>query len=403
VSSTSFNSICFGFFLGLAVLAKGPAAIVLSGGAVLVWAVFTQRWSDAFRCLHPLAIASFGLTALPWYILCSRRNPDFFRVFIIEHNFKRFLTPEFQHIQPFWFYIPILFVAFLPWMLALLWSVLYGALRSLPTRRASPITALLLCWSIFCLAFFSLSKSKLPGYILPAIPAIGLLLARSYVHWVVRNHKSFRWLHFAIGFTVCGLSGFWLIWSGPTFQPSRTSRQVLTSIAWTLFLFALANLLLALRHKETGNLRSINSFCVVPILVLVCLFQQISSPWLRYDPSGKTLARELAEKHIPFDKLYTSRMSRGQQYSLSFYMHHEIESWDKEHSKDGYLLTPSKWCGEFVASPWVCAANPIELPSSGWFVYQVERSDSAGGLNGLGTLGRNHDLGERPNRDRQMR
>src|SRR5208337_5637645 len=74
----------FGFFVGLATLAKGPAAIVLSGGGVLLWASFTRRWRDAFRCLHPVAIASFCLTALPWYIICSRRNPDFFRVFIIE-------------------------------------------------------------------------------------------------------------------------------------------------------------------------------------------------------------------------------------------------------------------------------------------------------------------------------
>ena len=106
-SSPSFTSCFFGFFLGLAVLAKGPAAIILSGGSVLLWAICTKRWRDAFRCLHPVAIASFCLTALPWYILCARRNPDFFRVFIIEHNFKRYLTPEFQHIQPFWFYVPI--------------------------------------------------------------------------------------------------------------------------------------------------------------------------------------------------------------------------------------------------------------------------------------------------------
>src|SRR5258705_3987630 len=93
----------FGFFLGLAVLAKGPAAIILSGGAVFFWALFTKRWSDAFRLFHLAAIASFCLTALPWYILCARRNPDFFRIFIVEHNFKRFLTPEFQHLQPFWY------------------------------------------------------------------------------------------------------------------------------------------------------------------------------------------------------------------------------------------------------------------------------------------------------------
>ena len=108
--------ILFGFFLGFAVLAKGPAAIILCGGAVFFWAIFTKRWRDGFRLFHPVAIAAFCLTSLPWYILCARRNPDFFRIFIIEHNFKRFLTPEFQHIQPFWFYGPIMLLALIPWI-----------------------------------------------------------------------------------------------------------------------------------------------------------------------------------------------------------------------------------------------------------------------------------------------
>ena len=105
----------FGFFLGLAVLAKGPAAIVLCGGAVLLWALGTKHWHDALRLLHPLAVAAFCATALPWYVRCARRNPDFLRAFLIEHNFKRYFTPEFQHIQPFWFYVPVILIAILPW------------------------------------------------------------------------------------------------------------------------------------------------------------------------------------------------------------------------------------------------------------------------------------------------
>src|SRR5947209_16321709 len=127
--------VLFGFFLGLAVLAKGPAAIILCGGAVFFWALFTKRWRDAFRLLHPAAIASFCLTALPWYILCARRNPDFFRIFIIEHNFKRYLTPEFQHIQPFWYYVPILLVAVLPWIGIFLVSMVKGIVSSWRARR----------------------------------------------------------------------------------------------------------------------------------------------------------------------------------------------------------------------------------------------------------------------------
>jgi 4-amino-4-deoxy-L-arabinose transferase-like glycosyltransferase len=144
----------FGFFLGLAVLAKGPAAIILSGGAIFFWALFTKRWREALRLLHPVALASFCLTALPWYILCARRNPDFLHIFIIEHNFKRYLTPEFQHIQAFWFYAPVLLVAFLPWTAVLLWTGAAGLIRSVKLRKCSDGMSFLLCWVSFCVVFF---------------------------------------------------------------------------------------------------------------------------------------------------------------------------------------------------------------------------------------------------------
>src|SRR6266404_6217229 len=171
----------FGFFLGLAVLAKGPAAIILCGGAVFFWALLTKKWRDAFRLLHPIVIASFCATALPWYILCSRRNPDFFRVFIIEHNFKRYLTPEFQHIQPFWFYGPIVLLGCLPWTLLLLPAAI-ELKQSFKNRLNLGATGIfLLSWSLFPCIFFTFSKSKLPGYILSVIPVLALLFSRCVI------------------------------------------------------------------------------------------------------------------------------------------------------------------------------------------------------------------------------
>ncbi len=164
----------FGFFLGAAVLAKGPAALILAGGAIILWVAFTKRWRDALRLFHPLAIAAFLLTCLPWYVICARRNPDFFRVFIIEHNFKRYLTPEFQHIQPFWYYVPITIVALLPWIFWLLWFAFRRArTAAMPVSRDAIL--FFAAWGIFPILFFSASKSKLPGYILPAIFPLAVL------------------------------------------------------------------------------------------------------------------------------------------------------------------------------------------------------------------------------------
>jgi 4-amino-4-deoxy-L-arabinose transferase-like glycosyltransferase len=380
-SSTSFTSLLFGFFLGLATLAKGPAAIILSGGAVLLWAAFTKRWRDALRCLHPVAVASFCLTALPWYILCARRNPDFFRVFIIEHNFNRFLTPQFQHVQPVWFYFPILLIAFLPWSLALFWSLLLGSLRYLPLRRLSSLTLLLLGWSLFSLLFFSLSKSKLPGYILPAIPAIGLLLARSVAYLVRQDEKSFRWLLISFSLLSAVTGGVLLLMTHP-FHITKPLGSALISVACVLLLFGLANFLMANKENHATTLRHAAPFCVVPILLLVGTFHLVASPWLRYDPSGKTLAMEIQDHRIPIDQLFVQPMRRGQEFSLNFYLHQEMQNWDPDNPKDGYLLLSSKSCNSRVKPPWTCTSVPLELPSSGWFVYKVGRSKLASGLRG---------------------
>jgi 4-amino-4-deoxy-L-arabinose transferase-like glycosyltransferase len=379
-SSTSFTSLFFGLFLGLAALAKGPAAIILTCGSVLLWAVFTKRWRDAFRCLHPLAIAAFCLTSLPWYILCARRNPDFFRVFIIEHNFNRFLTPQFQHVQPFWFYIPILLIAFLPWTIALLWSALYGMLRYLPSRQPSAETILFLSWSIFCLLFFSLSKSKLPGYILPAIPATALLLVRSIIQPVQQHEKSLRWL--LISFSVlAGLVALALLWVGRSLLPSKPSGLAMISAGCVLLLFGLANLLMANKDNRTVLFRFAAPLCVTPVLLVLCTIHLIASPWLRFDPSGKTLAVELQANQLPSD-LFVGPMPRGQYFSLNFYLHSEMKEWDKTNPQEGYLLLRSRGCRSEMKPGWICGRDPVELPKSGWFVYRVEPDSSLDGLGG---------------------
>jgi len=171
--------IAFGFFLGGAVLAKGPAAVILAGGATLVWAALSRQWTAPFRFLHPLIIAVFFVTALPWYVLCALRNPDFLRVFIWQHNFQRYLTPVFEHRQPFWFFGVIFLLSIIPWLPFLISSIsdANATIRSTEWRDSPGL--FIVCWSLFTLIFFSLSQSKLPGYILPAIPPAILLIARS--------------------------------------------------------------------------------------------------------------------------------------------------------------------------------------------------------------------------------
>jgi 4-amino-4-deoxy-L-arabinose transferase-like glycosyltransferase len=388
IESSILPAIAFGVFLGLAVLAKGPAALILSGGAVLIWAAITKRWKDALRCLHPAAVASFCLTALPWYVLCARRNPDFLRVFIIEHNFKRFLTPEFQHIQPFWFYLPVLLIAFVPWTLALLWSTVVGALQLRNRARYSDSTVFFLAWAVFCLFFFSISKSKLPGYILPAIPAIGLLLARSIVALGPGREKSFQGLLIAGSLLASGISVF--VWFARPAVIARTSTHAvvaqinthaLLAGCWILLLLAFANLLLGL--TKVGKFDG-SPLCVVPVLLLLLLFPRVARSFVPQDPSGKTLAREILANKIPVEQIQVVAMPRGQQFSLNFYLHHEIATWDAAAPKVGMLLTRTNRCDVNLQLPWICINEPLKLPASGWYIFPIDRLESMQGLDDLG-------------------
>lgn len=382
----------FGVFLGLAVLAKGPAAIILCGGAIFFWAVFTKRWRDAFRCLHPVAIATFCLTALPWYILCSRRNPDFFRVFIIEHNFKRFLTPEFQHIQPFWYYAPVLLVAFLPWTALFLWSLAAGVVRLWRNRSVQDSSWFFICWAGFCVAFFSISRSKLPGYILPAIPAAGLLLAYSYAEITAAQQKVVRRVMLA----TASILSLPLILSVGNLRSYAKGDKFLIAGAIVLALICTANLLSGvLSGSSRGNeLRQLAAAsCVLPILLAVAMTNKLEPSFFLWDPSGRSLAYELWFSEIPAEKLSVANLSRGQNYSLNFYLRREIKVWDKNHPAEGYLLVEESLtsrfepdereaarCTYWVPPAFACEQVSFNTPSTGGILYRVTRAESARSL-----------------------
>ena len=329
--------ILFGFFLGLAVLAKGPAAIILSGGAVFFWALFTKRWRDAFRLLHPAAIVSFCLTALPWYILCARRNPDFFRIFIIEHNFKRYLTPEFQHIQPFWFYIPVLLVAFVPWIAILLWSLIKGTAKLWRTRKTSASTWLFLCWAGFCLIFFSVSQSKLPGYILPAFPAIGLLISRDLGARLQRKANGVRWLCLAVGLTFLALGLAAYHFSDAI--PFVTDIRPAPTVGLFASFLVLSGVLLGIRGLlRPGRLPFALAATVFPVFMV---FGAENSWELDYGVSARPAAQSAID-HLPPTELAnatTYRLGRGLKFGLNFYLHRELAEWSPPTGRSSIVFT----------------------------------------------------------------
>jgi 4-amino-4-deoxy-L-arabinose transferase-like glycosyltransferase len=158
-----------------ATLTKGLIGGVIPGAVLVLYSLICKQWSLWKRMEWLVGAPLFLLLAAPWFVIVSARNPEFAHFFFIHEHLERYLTTEHHRAGAPWYFVPILVGGLLPWttlapqFFRFAWRT-DGAAR-LPNR-------LIVIWCAFVFAFFSLSGSKLPGYILPMFPAMGLLLGQ---------------------------------------------------------------------------------------------------------------------------------------------------------------------------------------------------------------------------------
>jgi 4-amino-4-deoxy-L-arabinose transferase-like glycosyltransferase len=169
--------------LALAVLTKGPVAVVLAGLTWIIWLATTRRsWRDLISLKGWLLLA---VLTLPWGIYVQWRYPQFFHFFIIEQHFLRFLTPAI-HPEPMYYFIPVLLGLLLPWAWLLPWTWARAG------RWRDPEARFLIIWAAVIVVFFSLSRGKLIPYILPALLPLALLMGRGLAHLTGAGRLSFN-------------------------------------------------------------------------------------------------------------------------------------------------------------------------------------------------------------------
>ena len=160
----------------LAVLSKGLVGIVLPGAVVVLY-MLVKRDLTILRKLH---LVTGGLLFLaisaPWFIAVSIANPEFAWFFFVHEHLQRYTSTVHQRAQPWYFFIPILIAGMLPWTVTL-FDAVRAAVKYLTPGAAFDPTLFSLLWAGFIFAFFSVSGSKLPSYILPIFPALALLVA----------------------------------------------------------------------------------------------------------------------------------------------------------------------------------------------------------------------------------
>jgi 4-amino-4-deoxy-L-arabinose transferase-like glycosyltransferase len=157
---TTLLGIWAGAFLGLAVLAKAFVPLVLIAPVLLV-----------ARRMRLAMIGTCVVVAAPWYILCELQNgPAFWNDIFWKQQVGRFLNTSLEHAQPHWYYVPILLAGLFPW-------TPFAALLFRPKIYQDERIRFLMFWLLFGLLFFSVAQNKLPGYVLPLLPVLALVLA----------------------------------------------------------------------------------------------------------------------------------------------------------------------------------------------------------------------------------
>lgn len=162
-----------GLACGMGFMTKGFLAWLLPVLIALPWMLWQKRWRELL-VYGPVAVVVAIAVSLPWVLAVHAQEPDYWRFFFWHEHIRRFAGDDAQHNAPWWYYLPLLVAFSMPWV-ALLPPALKQAWQ---TRRQSNIGFLLL-WLWMPLFFFSLSKGKLPAYILPCLLPLALLLGHA--------------------------------------------------------------------------------------------------------------------------------------------------------------------------------------------------------------------------------
>jgi len=282
--------------LGVAVLAKGLVPLVLS--LPLVW-MGRRRWRDWLR---PSVLGAFALVTLPWYLLCFLRNgPAFLEEFFWKQHFERFTTPALAHGQPFWFLVPVLVAALFPWLPSL-FLLVRRELYSDSRRR------FLLVWVLFGLLFLSASRNKLPGYVLPLVPALAALAGIA-----LSGQKSSRRVLVSTAALLVLLGPIAAVL--PDALAAGISRASLPAFHWAWLLPALAGVAVWLVDRAGYRAAAVALLCAAITAGAVSI-ELRSFPEIDRVASARPLWRAVAPIR---DRVCVARLHRSLRYGLNYY------------------------------------------------------------------------------------
>jgi 4-amino-4-deoxy-L-arabinose transferase len=249
-----------GLACGMGLMTKGFLALLLPVLIALPWMLWQKRFRELL-IYGPVAVVVAILVSLPWALAIHAQEPDYWRFFFWHEHIRRFAAEDAQHSAPWWFYLPVLVGFSLPW--AGLLPVAFK--QAWQTKRQASIGFLLL-WLWLPLAFFSLSKGKLPAYIMPCLLPLALLMGNALMDRVAATQGRAiglnGLLNAALGLlTLLALVYFQL--KKPVYE-HELLNLILVFIA--LFGWIIANLVQAFRPLQLWAAPALGSWLLLALL-----------------------------------------------------------------------------------------------------------------------------------------
>jgi 4-amino-4-deoxy-L-arabinose transferase-like glycosyltransferase len=342
----------FYIFMALGMLAKGPVAPFLAAAVIMLFALAAREPRLALRTFWLPGILLFCAIALPWYVAVQIRNPQFFRVFILQHNLERFSSDLYHHRQPFWYYLPVTALAFLPWTVFVIvamvepvriWWAEQRLLSPEPDLECQ-FSLFACCWLAVPVMFFSFSQSKLPGYILPSIPVGAVLLASYLRRQLAREDqenvsKGLVLLHALVA--AAPIIPSLLIAYIVTERRLPAGRPMLFALIVAFALCAAIALTLASRWR----LRMLRFVTLIPVVLSVAAVIKLGATSIDQKLSARPLAAEIGGVEMHQLPLAVYGISRELEYGLVFYRNRSIVRYEGGNipSEEHLLIAPATW------------------------------------------------------------
>ena len=320
----------FYLFMALGMLAKGPVAPFLAAAAIVLCSIVVRESRLIARTLWVPGILLFLAVALPWYVAVQIRNPQFFREFILEHNLARFSSNLYHHPEPFWYYIPVILLALVPWIVFVIVAFAQSVRVWWAERRAEPDLELQFrvfacCWLIVPVFFFSISRSKLPGYILPAVPA-GVVLLADYLRQQLEQRSPLpKWtaiLHALLASAPIVPAALISFIVSEHRLPAGRPLWIALAIAFLLTI--------AIAITLAGRLqwRMLRFVTLIPVVLSVAAVLKLGMAAIDQKLSTRPLAVELASVETRKLPVAVCGVSREVEYGLQFYRDQAIDRYE---------------------------------------------------------------------------